>query len=746
MLHWLLIIVLMPILILWFFLKKNSKWCVGVVYGAGILSFAPLILKRYGIPVGLAEIPVFPAKLFTASVEYKEFVEMLEYYMKDTGAGRLVYITCLTIYVLAPACTVAVILNYVKKIFDVLYIKFHFKSDIYVFSEFNEDTLCFAEKLKEKNKKAVIIFEEQKKRPEYDMFRFMAIPLQRIYKYIPRTASAHMVFANRDENEALGQFFEFSKLEHRQETEVYIYSTKKDVEHIIDCIKKKEGKLRIRLINTEELLVLDTLWNYPLFVNMNKEDKEFNISVFGVGNMGSSFVREALWCTELGGYTAKFNLIDNGDARKNLLKKCPYMTADGKQFRPIPADVCPENIEDIIRHTDVAKSNYIFVSLGDDALNMEIASKLRLEFNRNGGRKPAIVAMIDDDNKRKLSREILYGEDIFVTGDVSMFCDVKFMDEHPVFRYGYEIFRCIQREYKADESESAFYNQIQTELSSSLSNAVHMIYKVFSVMGKDFVLSHNGAVKTVYSEEEKSLLKKTFLNQETIDRLSADEHRRWMVFEKMKGYQGIEDSNERESLLRKRCREELCKEFNNIRKICKTRDKRLAELEKKVSERFNPRKVIYLKQKETADALCCEETKKGIANLEKIEKEIYRDICDEEMKSANNIISDILKREKKLKEDLEEEQKALGKGLKAYFRKMILDAQLGILNELKIPSPGKIHKEIDKKINLAIIGYKQLVDVDKQIKSYWVENPELGKLDEVLVKKIPTILAGVEEE
>ena len=60
-----------------------------------------------------------------------------------------------------------------------------------------------------------------------------------------------------------------------------------------------------------------------------------------------------------------------------------------------------------------------------------------------------------------------------------------------------------------------------------------------------------------------------------------------------------------------------------------------------------------------------------------------------------------------------------------------------------MPSRGKIHKEIGKKINLAMIEFELLSEVDLQIAQFERKNPKLEELDVVLTMKIPEILGGV---
>ena len=574
MYYWITITVLIPVLLTLLYLRKNSKWCMGLVYAAGIAVFAPMLWMQYGKAAGSVAALIFPAKLFTVGVDYADFITMIKGFSKETSiAEQALLPVCSMLYVIAPFFTGAFILNYVRKVFDSVYLRLLFKRNVYVFSQFNKSSLLFAENLKRKNKKAVIIFAGSEKNPEYDMFRFVNFPIKKIYHCIPKSACVHMIFANTNEDEALRQFFDFKELTHKDTVEVYIYSTKKEAEYIIDEIKKESGKLKIQLINTEELLVLDTLWKYPLFMNMG-EKKEFNITVFGVGNMGSSFIKDALWCTSLEEYDVKFNLVDRADAIKNLITKCPYIDVADYNFNIVSSDICSEKLTDIISNSNLAESNYIFISLGDDSLNVETAAKLRLNYMRMG-KNPAIVTLVEDNDKREILEKVFKEENIKFSGNISQFCDIDYMAKHPIFKYGYEVFKLVQKHYSLDFSFEGFCRQNQTEMYSSLSNAVHMKYKIFAVMGNDFTFGKNKLKREI---------------EENLPKLCASEHKRWVTFEKFKGYRGIEDGEMRLKFLKEqnklKCKK-LHKDIELKINLAMTSYEELDSLDKILREKYN---------------------------------------------------------------------------------------------------------------------------------------------------------------
>jgi len=551
MYYWLIIgltiLVLLPIL----YFKRNSNWCIVMLYIAGVFAFFPMFYSIYrlgGIPVSL----VFPAQLFAGGVEYKNFIEIINSVVSVEDPKRSVVMFCCTlIYVLAPVFTIGFIFNYVRKSFDSLFLRSLINKEVYVFSEFNDNSLVFAESLKRNNKKCVVIFAKSEKHPEYKGFLFAEFSVERMFLIINRTNTIHLIFTDKDEDEALNRFFKFKEKERKKKVEVYVYSTKREAEYIIDEVKKTENNLNIQLVNTEQLLVLDTLWNYPLYMNMG-DKKEFNITVFGVGNMGASFVKDALWCTSLADYGIKLNLIDKGNAVSNLVEKCPYINVNDANINVICENVCTEKLDNIISDESVLNTNYIFISLGDDSLNVDMASRLRLKYLRMD-KNPIIVTVIENDSKREILEKIFKDDEIRLTGNISQFCDFEYMMKNNVFRFGYEAFKVVENHYAPGKEVNYenFCMQNQTEIYSSLSNAVHMKYKIFSLLGDSFDYERDNISKLKQATDaetkekliadiknEKSLLEAEI--DKNIDKLSKSEHIRWGVFERLKGFIGEE--------------------------------------------------------------------------------------------------------------------------------------------------------------------------------------------------------------
>lgn len=547
------IIIMTPVL----YFKKNTNWCIVMLYIAGIFAFCPMFLHIYhwgGIPVSL----VFPAQLFTGGVEYKNFIEIINSLIPYAEPKRTIVMVCCTlIYVLAPVFTIGFVFNYVRKSFDSLFIRTLIKKDIYIFSEFNDNTLVFANSLKRNNNKAVIIFAKSEKLLEYKGFLFAEFSVERIFEIINITNSVHIIFADKDEDSSLNRFFSFKDKAYNKKVEVYVYSTKREAEYIIDEVKNENSNMDIQLINTEQLLIFDTLWNYPLYSKIS-DDKKFNITVFGIGNMGASFVKDVLWCTSLAGFETTINLIDREDAEKNLTAKCPHIDISKHNINVYREDMCGKKLSEFVKDINIGKTNYIFVSLGDDSLNVDVSSKLRLYFAREN-KYPAIVTVIENDVKREILSKVFSEEEIMLTGNISQFCDYEYMFKNNFFRFGVEVYKEVAKHYEPEKeiTHSDFLGQIQSEIYSSLSNAVHIKYKIFSMMGTEFdyertKINRYLSLKAKNEKNEKLLegLKKEIESErkalerkinDNISILSESEHIRWEMFERLKGYQGVEE-------------------------------------------------------------------------------------------------------------------------------------------------------------------------------------------------------------
>ncbi|MBQ3119232.1 MAG: hypothetical protein IJC10_05690 [Clostridia bacterium] len=517
---WIALFLVLVIGIPYVYSKKGVRFSIGIAYVVGVVVFAKLFYEYQGIKAVLSSF-VFSAQLFTFGVNGKELVEMFETLRADTGIW---YLCCVwAAFLICPVLTVSVLLTYIKKTLDRIKLKTRLFKDVYIFTSKCQNAEILAQDICASNKCALVVFADSDGEDAGGKILSVCRKPAEIASMLNGTNNINLCINDADTGEILdklNKFLENDKIRNKK-TKIFIFSDNPIAHEVVDGIKKTVDN-HIQIISTNAILMREILWDYPLFSNMHSQD-ELNVTVLGVGDFGGYFAMNTLWCATLPDCRLKLNLVDT-DKEENILRRVSANIP--KDYFDI--EVFSENVNtncffDKISGSRLKNSDYILVAMGNDDLNISISRKVRLHFAR-WGKNPFIMTVLKNQSKFAVMKETLAKEGIVVTGGAENIYSYERMFNDRFFPRAFEVFKIVEKNYGNDVTVADFYRQNQIDIFSSYANAVHCKYKVFSL---------TGVIEPRRVQIESAL-------NEKMDKIVSSEHNRWVAFELLKGYVGID--------------------------------------------------------------------------------------------------------------------------------------------------------------------------------------------------------------
>jgi len=335
----------------------------------------------------------------------------------------------IVLYVLSPLFAYGILLNMLYNFVSHLKIFFtRKKTKLYIFSELNDKMISLAESIRDKeksckNKRYKIIFcgVENKydysikhliSRIEYDRFHVVKNNVDDINFSKKKNVKFFISGDNEyDKLELATSLLE--KYSDKENFRVYLFSNTTQsyvLQHnlmkqpkSLGVDKVEQSKIKFAIVNEVVEVVNNELYSngYKIFKKAQKDNtKEINVLIVGAGEYGTQMFKTLLWFCQVIGYTVNFTIIDknsnvlseykvqfpeidfvNGRDKFDIKKEPNYNV---KIFEEV--DVKTLEFYDIVSN---AKPSYIFVSIGDDELNLNTAIKLR-EFSERNKNYPII--------------------------------------------------------------------------------------------------------------------------------------------------------------------------------------------------------------------------------------------------------------------------------------------------------------------------------------------------------------------
>ena len=466
------------------------------------------------------------------------------------------------LFVIAPVMTASFVLSFFKNVSSYVKYSFNFSTKIYYISELNEKSIALATNILTESgiRKPLIVF--------FDVFenndetsselidqakRLGAICFQKditginLKHLFPRT-ERKIYFIGEDEDENIKQALALIKYcrndvrYNTQLTQFYVFSTTADSEALLDSVDN--GNMKVRRINEKRNLVMHTILNEPVFEKFvsTQQGKRISVLVVGGGNYGIELIKAITWCGQIPGYEVAIHVVDKQDSIESLFANlAPELVSKNKKreagepyyelyFHP---DIDVHGSEFSALLGEMENITAVFVTLGDDELNLDVAMNIRREYGRLQLKKnyliPNIFTIVYSTLKTQTFVQngglLCLGKDAYgirLIGDMRSRFSLKVIEQNQLEEVGMKIHLSWLERRKAEiklaeEDETKINQEIQIN---------RQWYDKYEYYRRASI------AKAVYGE----VLKKMGVSFDDPQTEKEMEHKRWNAFMRAEGY------------------------------------------------------------------------------------------------------------------------------------------------------------------------------------------------------------------
>ena len=508
------------------------------------------------------------------------------------------------IYVVAPILTAGFVLSFFRGLNALL--KYHTShgADLFFISELTPDSYYLAKnimeggplaediieeleakekgipldpKKKKRRKRLVVFFDvyEQNEEGNTELISrvkdigaiYFRRDITELPPHAPRGTKLKYYFIGQNEDENLQQCLEVMdalKADPRfdsNSTQLYVFSSTVESELLLN--NAGAGKMKVRRINENRNLIIDTLLNDPIFAHAiptgnilpdGTPEKLLSILIVGLGRYGTELLKALTWSGQMLGYQLKIHVVDKDPAcEKRFRMLCPEIMTLSDRIKELGHPIPGESEYEIHFHTgvdidtidfydvldEIGPVTSAYCTLGQDEINIETAVYLRTYYGRRNqadpaSHIPAINAVVYSTEKNEAlcsASEEVDGERCPALRDIKgNDYGIRFIGNRRL-RYTMRIIEQPALERQAlkchllwgdTPAARASFNRFEYNRRSSIANAVH------EEMRRALGL-------TLISEEG---LTGEALEQAHAHNLALDilEHRRWNAFVRCEGY------------------------------------------------------------------------------------------------------------------------------------------------------------------------------------------------------------------
>lgn len=502
--------------------RKNIKTKIlTTMFGGAIAVFTLVypLLEESDIKLSIVKSFYFALD----SIKMGQDMNILSKIDLNTRIG-LAYFTMLNLlFISLPVLTISAILAFLSDAVAKLQTKTILNKNLVVFSERNEKSILIAKDLKERKKHTAIIFANCDNKEEYDDEKLPAFSISSkitdIHLSKRKNITLYMISENESQN--LDDALEIIDKYKSQKIKMYVVNSSIEAPVILDTTEK--GEITVEIVNENERAVFNLLDTKPLYLEAVR--KTISVLIVGCGNLGKEFLKDATWCGMMIGYRFKATVIDiNADKiKENIEAEAPDFLNNYK-ITFVNADIKSKKaIEEIKRARDI---NYILVSMENDNKNLDAAIYLRRLFIKAFERKPIINICIQNEYKREQINRLMNEKGKFY--EINTFGSIKDMyyDNRIVDSEIEKMAEKIHLSYEPEDIELKKYNKNEYNKRSSRASALHVKYKLYSVLREHYTNDTNQNLqlfREIYSEELEEIL-------------SQNEHDRWNAYMRSVGY------------------------------------------------------------------------------------------------------------------------------------------------------------------------------------------------------------------
>lgn len=318
------------------------------------------------------------------------------------------------------------------------------------------------------------------------------------------------------------------KYKTRANTDLYVFSVKKDCEIILSADNK--GEIKVRRINEVQSNVYGYLYEFgeKLFETAKENDhgtKTISAVVVGMGKYGTEFIKALSWYCQMDGYELEINGFDkNKLAKEKFTALAPdlmnpkynnvYVEGEAQYNINIHSDFDVDTDSFYKKINEIKNATYVLVSLGNDDDNIRVSLELRALFERMNIHPIINTIVYNSDQKKNLESIKNYkGQeyDIKSIGELTKTYSKAVIINSKLEKAG----KAVHMKYDGSK-EDDFWNY-EYCYSSSIASAIHKKARISCGI--------KGANK-----DEKDL---TIEERDIIEPL---EHRRWNAYMRASGY------------------------------------------------------------------------------------------------------------------------------------------------------------------------------------------------------------------
>ena len=289
-------------------------------------------------------------------------------------------------FVLAPMLTTGFVLSFIETFVHGIHCRLAllnpFNKNIHVFSNINEDSVSYAENIKQK--KSIFIFcnekDENIKESLKERIRNIdAISTPYSDKNI-KIRNKNYYFYEMSDNEIANTENALSiinKYPNNDRIKVSIFSTRKEAQLLLDSNNKR--KIKVFLIDRNKYALYNLFLNKPIIKYAG--DNVISVLLMGEEDRVLEMIKISLWSMQLEKFELKINIIGNNanHIKLRLFRDCPGL--DDKKYKIYfyQADIqTTESIEVMDKYCQ--DTDYIIMGYRDDGLSVDTAFFLRRYF------------------------------------------------------------------------------------------------------------------------------------------------------------------------------------------------------------------------------------------------------------------------------------------------------------------------------------------------------------------------------
>ena len=341
------------------------------------------------------------------------------------------------------------------------------------------------------------------------------------------------------------------------EVSMYVFSYAMQVEMLRSSWNNK--RMQIYRVNDVQSLIYHNLHIHGirLFDKAHEQNgNTISAVIVGLGNYGVEMLKALVWYCQVPGFKVKITAFDGDEGVEERLKaQCPELieknrdTTEGEAHYDITVHggVDANQYDFYEKLKAVSDATYIFVSLGKDQENIDVAAKIRSELRRLApDKEPDIETVVYDSNIAREMSVTWQGDitvksnpagvknfknqayNIHMIGDLESFYSVKTVTDSELIEAGKKVnsrWAQTAEDIAAEEKKFWKYNY---HYRSSVAKAIHEALRV-KLIDKGYIEPIKGVGKP-WNE----------LNDDEKLEIGMFEHVRWNAYMRSEGYRCAE--------------------------------------------------------------------------------------------------------------------------------------------------------------------------------------------------------------